>query len=73
MGHGQECGAWGAKGWAVEGRPNVVTCQYASGARGHVRAACGHGHRAQGDPEWPVGCGMRMAIIHPGECHTRCT
>ena len=72
-GHRQECGAQGTKGWAVEGRLNTVTRQYASGASRHARAACGHGHGVRGNPEWPVGHGTRMAIIHAGECHARCT
>ena len=72
VGHRQECGARGTKGWAVEGHPNAVTCQYASGAMGHVRAACGHGHGVWGDPEWPVGRGTQMAIIHPGERRAQC-
>ena len=59
-GQGQECGARSTKGRAVEGHLSVVTCWYASGAGGRIRAAWGHEHRVQGDPEWPVGCGMRM-------------
>ena len=44
----------------MEGHLSAVTHQYTSGAGVHIRAAWGHGHGAQGDPEWPVGCGMRM-------------
>ena len=59
-GQGQECGVRGTKGWAVEGHLSMVTCRYVSGAGGRIRVAWGHGHGAWGDPEWPVGCGMRM-------------
>ena len=36
------------------------TSVHTSRAKGHVRAAWGHEHGVRGDPEWPVGCGMRM-------------